>query len=121
MARSLSLFAGFLLTVALLFTGCSGQRTITTNAEGTRIDASVLDALRPGMTLEDWLVLHYGEPTSREPSTDGTVLTWTYSRYTHEHRPDPHDEVYTRHAHVALDGNGHFIRAWSEESNERLD
>jgi outer membrane protein assembly factor BamE (lipoprotein component of BamABCDE complex) len=85
MARSL--FAGFLLTVALLFTGCSGQRTLTTNAEGTRIDASVLDALRPGMTLEDWLVLHYGDPTSREPSTDGTVLTWTYSRYTHEHRP----------------------------------
>lgn len=116
-----SVFAGALLAGALLLTGCSPQRTITTNASGVRIDQDVLDGLRTDMTTEDWLVLHYGEPTGREATTTGTILTWTYTRHTHEHRPDPHDELYTRHSHVALDANGRFVRAWSDETDERLD
>jgi len=111
-----------MLGVGIAFAaGCSNQRTVTTNMQGARIPASVLEALQPGMTAEDWLILQFGAPDHRETDAAGqVVLTWTYVRHTQEHRPDPHEEEFTQNSYVQLGADGQVVRAWFDEHDERL-
>ncbi|MEZ6235466.1 MAG: hypothetical protein R3B68_14865 [Phycisphaerales bacterium] len=111
-----------ILALALPLAACStGQRTVTTNTEGARIPPNILAALRPDMAPADWLELHYGPPDHTAPTdAGGRVLTWTHTTRTHEHRPDPHDEIRTERSHVELDAQGQIRRAWSDSHDQRL-